>query len=239
MHDDDDVTRIMPVPRVLERQSRKRAHGLATAPLMPVAGMKDVGETFLGDTHFPGRAAEDQGTSPNQLRSSAKRGARLKACSVSLPIAAGAGLGLTVALWSCLQPTPARMRDATPAGGPALSSEPRPSVAEPSTAVARIPSSAPVSAVPDTAVGARVPHLIQVFRFEITQQESEWVARAHEATVHGDCMAALEYYQRLVNLSGSASGASSRWAPYLEQVRQRCSSDAADQALVDQPGAGR
>jgi hypothetical protein len=72
-----------------------------------------------------------------------------------------------------------------------------------------------------------------VLRFELDPREVAILGAAHDAVRRADCSAALEHYQRLVNLSlETESTADDRWVPYLEHVRARCTR-AEDDALFE------
>jgi hypothetical protein len=222
---DDELTQLVLVPPPGRGDPVHRSGSLAQRAIpigAPSVGSRHAGETFFGDTYVGGeeivplqldvdqRSSKKAHPSPPGAGSARPKAKRAHALGVrrAVTFAALAGIALALGLsWGADQ------KPALAPAGSSASEEPQPKAPLKGASAAPRP---PVAVAP----------LVQVFPFEMSEQEATWAEQAHAAAQGGDCLRALELYQRLVNLNAPTRESGvlgmSRWVPFLEQVRRRC-----------------
>lgn len=232
---DDDVTQFLLIPTQgpaktdTSRGARVQpAHGIGA----PTTGSRSAGETYYGDTDpgVPGakspaaqlRAAPQRPQAARGSRGVRPTGKEAQTWGLRRAVALAALAGIALAL------------------GLSLSAQGRVASSTQPTSTPAQASGVPVASIPASPVLPRAPE-IQIFAFEMSPDEAAWARLAHVAAERGDCPQGLELYQRLVNLTVETKESrvlgTSRWLPFLEQVRRRCLSD--HELTSNSPGAPR
>lgn len=225
---DDDVTQLLLIPTTAQTKSEiGPGSQLQSAREIraPMSGSRDAGETYWGETDPGGQGASSRPVAQlpaaerrrNAARGSREAGRAAKATQAfglrrAVAFAALAGIALALGL------SPSAPQPVAPAEQLARPSAPW------------VPPSPALPRAPET----------QVFLFEMSDDEAKWAQHAHAAAERGDCPQAMELYQRLVNLTVETKESrvlgTSRWLPFLEQMRRRCWGD---REATDRGGGAR